>query len=87
MTPSLCCPLSSIISGLRGQVAYPVSSRLDIMLFMLGPYSWSPRPRIERTAFIFSVSNTDYNLNKIMMITGHGRIEKLPMKKRKMRED
>ena len=40
VTPSLCCPLSTIISGLREQGAYPVSSRLDTMLFMLGPCSW-----------------------------------------------
>ena len=58
MTPSLCCPLSTIISGLREQAAQPVSSRLDIMLECC---SWSPRPRLERTAFIFSVSITDYN--------------------------
>ena len=61
VTPSLCCPLSTIISGLREQGAYPVSSRLDTMLFMLGPCSWPWKPRLERTAFIFSVSITDYN--------------------------
>ena len=31
------------------------------MLFMLWPYSWSIRPRLERMAFIFSVSRTDDN--------------------------
>ena len=61
MTPSLCCHLSTIVSGLREQAEYPVSSRLDIMLFMLWPCSWSLRPRLERMAFIFSVPSTDYN--------------------------
>lgn len=64
MSPSLCRPLSTIVSGLRKQAEYPVPSRPDIMLFMLWPYSWSLRPRLERMAFIFSVSSSDGNYSQ-----------------------
>ena len=46
-----------------------------------------PKNKERKDCLYLYVSNTDYNLHKIMMITGHGRIEKLLVKKRKMRED